>query len=1746
MDTRFGTAHSGVMAARHESGSHPKRSPADRARRAALLLTSALVPPVPGVRAKIILSGLAALASLAAQPALADCSVTGTTTLTTCTPAEVNVTMSAGTGSLTVDSVETVSVVYDSVQTPGEYNQTVNLTGTTSINNPTYSGLVMQFGTTPTTPPQPVAVTVNATVNIGPSVVANTGGGGGFGTIWVLNDYAGTIAIDNAGTLTATAPTSSTATLSGVTNLGAVTIVNSGLVTSDGGRGIYADGNCGPVGPDGCLGAETPVTVSVTNTATGTVSATTAAIRVIDYSGLASITNAGTVSSTLFQGLIAWSANGDATITNSGSVTSNTDNAVYASTEVGTATVTNSGTVTATGDSSLDAARALIRAPAGYSGLLGSASTSGNIVITNEATGVVSASRDTGILAETPLGNVTIVNAGTVSGLVGIGANSGLATQHTSATVAAIDGTITVTNSGTVTATSVGVSLDGTTNSLTNSGSISTNGNSSGDAAVVTGNGNTTIVNTGTISAASSSDTAIAMGSGTNRLVMSDTSTISGLVTNVSSNNTLELNGSASGSLNIGNVRSTGQYQGFANLTKSGTGTWGLHGNNSTLTGTLAVDQGTLNFDGEMSVTTVTVGSATAATLQIEEEGSLTSVNATVGTAAGGVGTVTISDNGSSWTNTSDMTIGLNGGTGSVTVSGGGSLTTSRLALSTASWDSGSSGGSGTLTLTGEGSTWTSTGGVDIARTAGSTGTLTISGGAYASILNTGIYTGAGSQITITGEGTRVEIGDPTDPTSAAWLSPSGGTVTVSDGAYLYASGIFVGPGGSDLTTMTVTGATTVVEAGERVYVGGQNGSRDVDPMNGNGVLTISAGAVVTTATVGAGMDPNSQGTITVTGAGSQLWAKANVAYSALGNFYVGYNGTGTVIVADGGTIKADNEVRIGYDTDGYGTLAVGAAANSAAAAAGTIDTPAIVFGTGGGEVVLNHTSTSYVLTADISGNGSLNVLSGGTALTGTNTYTQGTTIAAGAALVVGFGGTTGSITGNVVNNGGLGFFRSDDTTFSGVISGSGMVAKNGDGVLTLSGVNTYTGGTSIVGGTIRIASDSALGGASGGLSLSGGTLATTASIASSRAVTLGGNGGTLDVATGTTLSLSGNISGTGALTKTGIGTLVLTGTNTYSGLTTISAGVLQLGDGGTTGSITGDVVNNATLVFNRSDTYLFTGSITGSGAVVFEGGGTVQFSSPYSGAVTVENSTVTLERGVTSTSVFTVDNGGTLGGSGTIGGIVANNGATVSPGYSPGTLVVNGAVAFNSGSVYQVDVTPQGAHDLIISNGAVTISSGASVEIVAVNGIYKPQSTYTILTTTGTLTGTFGAISSDYAFLAPSLTYDAQNVYLTLDYNGVGFTDLATTFNQANVALAAQNLPFGNALYDALVVLPFSAVGPAFNQISGEAYASVNTVIQQEAVYLRDAVGARLRQGLAPQGAQPLAYAAKAAGPATAQLAEGYTPTLWMQGYGGWGNAFGNTNAASISSTIGGFLAGLDVAVGGNSRIGLVAGYSQSQFDVTDRNSNGSMGNYDIGLYGGTQIGALALRGGLSYTWHDVSMDRSIVFPGFSGNTSSGYTQDTTQVFGEVAYDMTLGGYAFEPFLGLAYLHLSGASTQESPVTAAALSVNVGGQDTFYTTLGLRAATSLSVMGHTLTPSLTLGWQHAFGDITPVSTMSFLGGPTAFQVEGVPIAENTAIIGAGLAYSLSNLATIQVNYSGQIAAEASQNAFTAQFSLKF
>ncbi|MEW6256247.1 MAG: autotransporter-associated beta strand repeat-containing protein, partial [Pseudomonadota bacterium] len=314
----------------------------------------------------------------------------------------------------------------------------------------------------------------------------------------------------------------------------------------------------------------------------------------------------------------------------------------------------------------------------------------------------------------------------------------------------------------------------------------------------------------------------------------------------------------------------------------------------------------------------------------------------------------------------------------------------------------------------------------------------------------------------------------------------------------------------------------------------------------------------------------------------------------------------------------------------------------------------------------------------------------------------------------------------------------------SASIIGAGALTKIGAGTLVLSGTNAYSGGTVLSAGTLQVSSDANLGAASGGLSFIGGRLATTASFQSARAVSLGMGGGTFSTAAATSLTLSGDITGGGSLTKEGAGTLILTGTNTYTGGTTISAGTLQIGDGGTTGSIVGNVVNNATLIFNRSDRYVFPGTITGTGTLAITGGGTLVFetANAYSGPIAITDATLVLDPGSQSTSLFTLGDGAVLKGSGTIGGLILNAGSAVAPGYSPGTISVAGAATFAAGSVYQVDVTPQGQHDLITATGTVTIHNGASVLVVAEPGVYAAQSSYAILTTTGQLTGTFGSVT--------------------------------------------------------------------------------------------------------------------------------------------------------------------------------------------------------------------------------------------------------------------------------------------------------------------------------------------------------------------------------------------------------------------
>ena len=164
-----------------------------------------------------------------------------------------------------------------------------------------------------------------------------------------------------------------------------------------------------------------------------------------------------------------------------------------------------------------------------------------------------------------------------------------------------------------------------------------------------------------------------------------------------------------------------------------------------------------------------------------------------------------------------------------------------------------------------------------------------------------------------------------------------------------------------------------------------------------------------------------------------------------------------------------------------------------------------------------------------------------------------------------------------------LAFNRSNSLTFGGVISGTGSVQQTGVGTTILTAANNYSGGTTISSGTLQIGD----GGTTGSIA---GDVANNAVLAFNRS-----NG----------MTFGGAITGTGSVQQNGAGTTILTGASSYTGGTTISAGTLQIGDGGTAGSIAGDVTNNAMLAFNRSNSMTFGGAITGAGSVQQNGAGT-------------------------------------------------------------------------------------------------------------------------------------------------------------------------------------------------------------------------------------------------------------------------------------------------------------------------------------------------------------------------------------------------------------------------------------------------------------------------------------------------------------------------------------------------------------
>jgi autotransporter-associated beta strand protein len=463
-----------------------------------------------------------------------------------------------------------------------------------------------------------------------------------------------------------------------------------------------------------------------------------------------------------------------------------------------------------------------------------------------------------------------------------------------------------------------------------------------------------------------------------------------------------------------------------------------------------------------------------------------------------------------------------------------------------------------------------------------------------------------------------------------------------------------------------------------------------IDIQGGSAAITNNSGGSLTfnnTSTAGSAAITNTSGSTSFNG-GRLIFNNTSTAGSATitnRNGPVIFNdastaGSATILTTDGGFNRVFFE---NTSTAGSASITANNAAEvhfNATSTAGS----ATITTTNGGSLIFDNTSTAG--NAAITNN-SGSVIFGATSTAGNATITNNrdlyffaTSTAGSATITTNSGGrsqiansasggtarfilngtgaldilfrTTGATAGSIEGAGSV-FLGSNNlavggnnlsTTFSGVIQDGGFAAgtggsltKTGSGTLTLSGANTYTGGTTINAGMLAISADNNLGANTGGLTFNGGTLQFGASfdLANSRTITLNAGGGTFDT-NGFNTMVSQAMGGTGALVKAGSGMLTLSGINTYGGGTTISAGALQIGNGGTTGSVLGNITNNAALVFNRLDAVTFGGVISGSGTLEKLGLGTLTLSgiNTYTGATTVNGGTLRISGSIASSTV--------------------------------------------------------------------------------------------------------------------------------------------------------------------------------------------------------------------------------------------------------------------------------------------------------------------------------------------------------------------------------------------------------------------------------------------------------------------------------------------------------------------------------
>ncbi len=1031
-------------------------------------------------------------------------------------------------------------------------------------------------------------------------------------------------------------------------------------------------------------------------------------------------------------------------------------------------------------------------------------------------------------------------------------------------------------------------------------------------------------------------------------------------------------------------------------------------------------------------------------------------------------------------------------GSGNLTVAGGANTTFAGVISGTGSV---TYGGTGTLKLTGAN---TYSGGSNINH--GSTlDVLTTSLPAAGGVADNGTL-----QFADTGAGA---YGGNISGTGAVQIT-GGGTVTLS---------------GSN----SYTGSTTIENASTLAIGNGEGLGSGLVFGTGDGTLQTSSGInlIVAPLTLAGNGTFDTAGNVTVLN-GAIGGAGALTAASSSGTGTLELTSTNTY---SGGTAIDANTAIVTYSTNALGTgvvtlndpTAVLNLNGTSQTVAGFNGNGAVTGLTAGSTLTLNGGSLGYFYTGMLSGAGTLThsgsgiqILAGantgfsgpvslnaGTLEVGTNsalgtgtiTFNGGTLSPANAGVTISNAAILGSAGGTINTGGGfLNFVSQNNFTYAGAITGTGTLAVTGIGMLTLSNANnSYSGGTNLSGGTtLDLGANNAAG--TGGLTVQGALppfqpVSTLALGTFNQAVTTlsgGGNitstGGTLTVQSG---AFSGTYSGTGGLVKTGVGTLTLSGANTYGGGTNVQAGTLALGVDNAAGTGTLIVAAGATFAqggYSQQVTGLSgAGTITSSGGTLtntgigsFSGTATSSAAFAQSGGMQVLDGTDTFasttisggalqigdasNSGATLTSPVSVQGGGMLMGHGTVIGNVANMGGTVRPGGSIGTLTVNGNYQQDTNSTLAIEVSPVAASRLAVTGSA---SLAGTLVLTTDPGTYAAGTQYQIVTAAGGVSGQFQTVTERGQAVPLSEVYTPNAVDLRVaDVTGPAMPTIS-------FAMGQQTPNEANALGAITSILPASETGafqsglialgqstgvngtPQLAGVLGELRADLATIDLANLTSFNNFIVERMdrRQGLTStmevnntlpglfgnglDGIQ-LADNGSSDQPLFGGMLDDDQPSIWFHGYGVLGTLGDEAGFAEAQYRTGGLVGGADLKVTDTTLVGLALAYEHTDLNLSGDTAENNIDTYRVSLYGSSKLDPvgvpLTVDAALGYAFNDYHNNDFLPLANTGLQQTSRH--DGSELTAEagvsqdvhIAQDLVSGALTVVPRVGVEYDNIS------------------------------------------------------------------------------------------------------------------------------